>query len=87
MITFNKDTELEIVDSFNEETDNIDECHNETFKAGEQVDADIVSENGEYVDIQFGHGGGVVLGVQRECFTVIPEKLEGLDWIQSKSKA
>ena len=54
MITFKKDTELEIVDSFNEETDNIDESHKKTFKAGELIDAEIVSERGEYVDIYFG---------------------------------
>jgi hypothetical protein len=75
MITFNTDTELEIVDKFNEETDNIDENHNETFKAGEPVDADIVSEDGEYVDLQFGGGGGIAFGVQRSCFTVVNEKV------------
>lgn len=71
MITFKQDTELEIVDKFNEETDNIEENHNETFKAGEEVDADIVSENGQYVDLQFGGGGGVAFGVQRESFNVL----------------
>ena len=75
MITFNQDTELTIVEGFDEETDNITSESVETFKKGEPVDADIVSENGEYVDLQFGGGGGVAFGVQRSCFTVVNEKV------------
>ncbi len=70
MIKFKSDTELEVIDQFNEATDNIDECHNEVFKAGEPVDADIVSQDGDYVDLQLGAGGGLILGVQRSCFEI-----------------
>lgn len=74
MIAFKSDTELEIVDSYNEATDNIDECHNEVFKAGEPVDADIVDDDGSgYVTLQFGGGGGIALTVQKECFTILPD--------------
>jgi exosome complex RNA-binding protein Csl4 len=74
MITFKQDTELEIVESFDEAHDTIAEKSNETFKAGELVDAEIVSRDGEYVDLQFGGGGGLALGVQRSCFVVKREK-------------
>lgn len=74
MIAFKDNTELEIIDSYNEATDNIDECHNETFKAGEPVDADIVDDDGSgYVTLQFGGGGGIATTVQKECFTVLPD--------------
>ena len=74
MIRFKKDTELEIVESFDEEHDTIAEQSTETFKAGEPVDADIVDQDGEWVNLQFGSGGGLALGVQRSCFEVIPVK-------------
>jgi len=73
MIAFKKDTELFIVDRYDEATDTIAESHDEVFKAGEPVDADIVGpvENGNpYVQLQFGDGS-VVYGVQRECFDVL----------------
>lgn len=70
MITFKENITLTIVDGFDEETDNITSETIETFKAGEKVDADIVSENGNYVDIQFGDGG-VAMGVQRTSFDVV----------------
>ena len=71
MITFKENTTLTIVDGFDEETDNITSETTETFNVGEKVDADIVSENGKYVDLQFGGSGGVAFGVLRECFDVI----------------
>ena len=71
MITFKEDITLTIVDGFDEETDNITSEATETFKAGEKVDAEICSENGNYVDLQFGEGGGVAFGVQRSSFEVI----------------
>lgn len=71
MIKFKRDTELNIVDSFDESHDTIDELTTEVFKAGEPVDADIVSVDGDYVDIQFGGKGGLALGVKRNCFEII----------------
>ena len=74
MIKFIKDTTLTIVESFNEATDQIEEQTEETFKAGEPVDADIVSldnPDSPYVDLQFGGGGGVAFGVPRSSFITI----------------
>jgi hypothetical protein len=74
MITFKEDTELTIVESFDEEHDRITETSTEIFRAGQLVDAEIVSRDGDYVDLQFGSGGGLALGVQRSCFVVKREK-------------
>ena len=71
MIKFIKDTTLTIIESFNEETDRIEEQAEETFRAGEPVDADIVSGNGELVDLQFGGGGGVAFGIPVSSFITI----------------
>jgi hypothetical protein len=71
MITFKKDITLTIVDDFDEETDNITSETTETFKAGEPVDANIVSDPDSYgfVDLQFGDGS-VAMGVQRSSFVL-----------------
>ena len=68
MITFNREITLHIVEEFNEATDTIEKTSVETFKAGEKVDADICSEDGNFVDLQFGGGGGVAFGVPKEWF-------------------
>jgi hypothetical protein len=73
MITFKNDTELTIITEFDEENDNIAGEETELFKAGEPVDAYIISNGGEYVDLEFG-SGGVALTVQRDCFTIIDKK-------------
>jgi hypothetical protein len=70
MITFKNDIQLTIVTGFDEKADNITDEQTETFKAGEPVDAEIVSEDGDYVDLQFASEGGVAFGVQRSCFDV-----------------
>lgn len=69
MIAFNQDTTLEIVESYNEELDRVETCQ-EFFKADEKVDADIISEDGELVDLQFGDGA-VALSVERDLFRLI----------------
>ncbi len=72
MIAFKQDTELEVVISFDEKHDTIAEQAQETFKAGEPVDAEIISENGDYVDLEYGDGT-VSVGVLRSSFDVLPE--------------
>ena len=74
MITFKKDTTLTVITDFDESNDNIlDESEN-TFVAGEPVDATIINEEvqkGEaYVDLQFGDGS-MALGVLRENFEIL----------------
>jgi len=73
MIKFKESIELTIVTDFDEETDNIVGEETKVFKAGEVVDADVVSEDGKYVDLQFGFNGGVAFGVQRKSFEVMPD--------------
>lgn len=74
MIKFKFDTQLEVVTDFDEKTDNITGVETETFKAGERVDAEIISDREEkgdvFVDLQFGEGS-VAFGVQRDSFEVI----------------
>lgn len=70
-IKFTKDTELIVVDEYNEETHNIVSESREVFKAGEAHEVDLI--NGEtplYCDIQFGDGS-VANGVLRECFEIV----------------
>jgi len=73
MIKFKQDTTLQIIEGYDEEADNIVEEFEETFKKGELVDADIVSDDddSDYVDIQFGDGGSVAFRIQRDCFEVV----------------
>jgi hypothetical protein len=75
MIAFKADTELEIIDKFNEETDNIEESHKEVFHAGEPVCAEIVNEEpgDKFVTIQYDNDGSISVGVQRSCFDVLPD--------------
>jgi hypothetical protein len=75
MIKFLQEITLTIVESYDEAKDEITEQSEETFKAGQLVDADIVSEklDSPYVDLQFGGGGGVAFGVPRHTFEVIPD--------------
>ena len=67
MIKFKTDTELNVITDFNEETDNIEGDKMEIFKAGEPVDVEITSEDGDHVGLQFGDGS-VALGVLRSSF-------------------
>lgn len=57
MITFKEDTELEIIERYNEDADCVEEESTEIFKANVKVDADIVFEDEEgNMEIQFGDG-------------------------------
>lgn len=69
MISFKKNTELQVAISFDKKHDRIAEQSVEIFKKGQLVDADIIDENGEYADIQYGDGT-VSLGVLRSSFVV-----------------
>lgn len=69
MIKFKQDTQIEVITSFDEATDK-PTIEIETFKAGEKVDGEIISENGELVDVQFGDGS-VSLGIQRNLFEIL----------------
>jgi hypothetical protein len=69
IIKFTQDTELTIITGYDEENDNITDEITEFFKAGQCGYADIVSEDGNFVDLEFDHG--VAFGVNRDCFEVI----------------
>lgn len=71
MIVFKEDTELSIVESYDEEHDCIAEQSMEVFKAGEKVDADIVSVDGPFCDLQFARRGGLALSVYMNSFDVV----------------
>ena len=70
MITFNKDTTLQVVEEFNEKRDEIVKQSEETFKASEVVDAEIIDEDGPFVTLEFGNGN-VAFTVERESFIAI----------------
>jgi hypothetical protein len=70
MIIFNKNIELNIITDFNEADDNIEGEEIILFPAGEPIDAEIISTDGDYVDLEFHNG--VALGVKRDAFNVIP---------------
>ena len=73
MIKFNTTVELNIIDEYDVDADNITADHDQVFPANQPVDADICDDDGSgYVILQFANGGGVAVGVQRSCFEVIP---------------
>ena len=80
MIKFFQETTLTIVEGYDEATDNITEESHETFKAGEFVDADIVSVEETKITskVMLTFNSGMVVafafGVQRSCFEVVPDK-------------
>lgn len=74
MIRFKHNTTLDIVDRFDEAKDEIAEQHEETFKAGELVDADIVGEPDQgRAEIQFADGS-VAYGVPVTCFEEVTKE-------------
>lgn len=57
MIVFLQDLEVEVIDSFDEEKDEIAESHNESFTQGEEIEADLVGDiEDESIQIQFPNG-------------------------------
>ena len=74
MISFKTDVELEVVTDFDEKADQITGQSNETFKAGQELDVQIVDEysikGDTYCDLQFGDGS-VAFGIRRDSFTVL----------------
>lgn len=69
MIAFKQDVTLTVVESFDEKTEKVEEVE-ETFKAGEFVDGDIVDEEDGKCQIEFGDGSQTY-GVPRETFDVL----------------
>lgn len=55
IIKFTEQVELEVVNTFDEETEEVD-SDTEVFKAGEEVEVDITDYKKGYVDMQFGDG-------------------------------
>jgi len=74
MITFHSDTTLQVVEEFNEKRDEIVKQSEETFKAGEVVDAEIIDgdEDAPFVTLEFGNGG-VAFTVERDSFSILPD--------------
>lgn len=71
-LKFKEDAELNIVTSYDEETDNIEEEINEIFKKDEIIDVDVIDDDSEsqYFQLQFGDGS-VIPSVQKSLFDVI----------------
>ena len=73
MISFKQNTTLQIIEEFDEKHDEIIAQSEETFKAGQPVDADITSEDGPFCELQFGDGS-VAFAVERDSFDILPGK-------------
>lgn len=75
-IRWNETEEFEVIDQYDEELDNIVECHNEIFKKGDVDEVDIIDHNKDandtpdYVNIQFGNGS-IITSLHRSAFTVL----------------
>lgn len=69
-ITFIKDCELVIVESYDEDTDTTEE-HNEVFKEGDVVEVDFLRHSETTADFQFGDGS-VAFQVPNELFKLTP---------------
>jgi hypothetical protein len=79
MITFNQNTDLNVIESYNDkENDEIIKEIVESFKAGEVIDADpientLTEHRGvKYVDLQFADGA-VALGVDQSYFKIVSD--------------
>ncbi len=74
MITFKNETVLEIVCSYDEKKDRIDEQTRARFAANEPVDADVFEtfevKGDKFANIQFADGS-IALGVSCDDFTIL----------------
>jgi len=68
-IKFLKDSEVEIVVDFDEETEEAT-TENETFLRGEVHDVDLLNERDDSIDIQFGCGD-CCYGLRKNCIEII----------------
>ena len=70
MIRFTRETTATVVINFDEETEKVDDMV-ETFKEGEEFDADIVDENEKHntYNIQFGDGS-MIYNLPKDCVVV-----------------
>lgn len=75
MIKFKTDCILNVVENFDEDADVITEEFQETFKINEEIDVDIISDNGNSIDIQFGDGS-VALGIDKSFIEIIDLDLD-----------
>lgn len=67
---FIQDVEIEVVTHYDEEKDEA-VTENETFKKGEETEWDVLDDEGERMDVQFGDGS-CCYGLDKGCFEVIP---------------
>lgn len=70
MLKFNEETTLNIIESFDEENDEISSQSTETFSKDEIIDADIYEYNENTINIQFGDGS-VAIGVDKNIIEEI----------------
>ena len=70
MITFKNKTSVQVIENFDEATDKA-ETVEQTFEAGELVDADISDEKDGICELQYGDGS-ISQGIRRELFDIVP---------------
>jgi hypothetical protein len=70
-IKFLKDCGFTITEGYDEKNDIPIEV-DEDFKKGEVFDGDLVDDEGEYINFQFGDGS-MVYGLKKELYEVIEE--------------
>ena len=68
-IRFNRDSEIEVVEYYDEKKDEV-VTSNITFKKGEETEWDVLDDKGERMDVQFGDGS-CCYGLDKGCFEVI----------------
>ena len=72
IVKWNSTFEIELIDSFDEEMDNIGESHCETVREGEIEEIDIIDDKEDCVDIQFGCGS-MAFCVQKSSFEIVED--------------
>jgi hypothetical protein len=72
LIRFKEQTELEVVNSYDEEHDEVD-SDNETFQPGVEYDVCLLGGDDDFIDIQFGDGS-CAYGVPKDILEITEEK-------------